>query len=178
LITSPFGGILIQNKVISSKHPIIGVGVVILRNYTVLLGRRKGPRKPGLYGLPGGFLETTESVEMCAKREVLEETGLSDIDLIPVSTVRWNDDDNYYFDFIFYANCPTGNPVVKETDRVESWDWWDLDHPPKPLYEPTEIALQPFRSDRKILTLKLFLRKLLFRNLGVIWIKDNPDNTS
>ncbi len=39
----------------------------------ILLGRRKDS---GLFGLPGGWLEMGEEWEVCASRELKEETGL------------------------------------------------------------------------------------------------------
>jgi len=39
----------------------------------ILLGRRKDS---GLFGLPGGWLEMGEDWEICASRELKEETGL------------------------------------------------------------------------------------------------------
>jgi 8-oxo-dGTP diphosphatase len=39
----------------------------------ILLGRRKDS---GLFGLPGGWLEIGEEWEVCASRELKEETGL------------------------------------------------------------------------------------------------------
>ena len=56
--------------------PQVGVGVLILRDGKVLLGRRKGSHGAGCWSAPGGHLEFGETLEDCAAREVLEETGL------------------------------------------------------------------------------------------------------
>ena len=57
-------------------RPILGVGAIILkRNRVLLVERGKAPLQ-GYWSLPGGVLETGESLEKGVCREVLEETGL------------------------------------------------------------------------------------------------------
>ena len=60
----------------SEKKPRVGVACVVQKEGKVLLGQRKGAHAVGCWGFPGGHLEFVESVESCAKRELLEETGL------------------------------------------------------------------------------------------------------
>ena len=43
----------------------------------VLLGRRTGRYGTGLWGLPGGHVEDTETLAQAAARETLEEVGLT-----------------------------------------------------------------------------------------------------
>ena len=50
--------------------------VLIEREGAILLVRRKYPPRKGLWCLPAGFIETGESPEESAVREVEEETGL------------------------------------------------------------------------------------------------------
>lgn len=58
------------------NKPKVGVGVMILKNGKVLLGKRKGSHGEGEYAFPGGHLEYMESFESCAKREVKEESDI------------------------------------------------------------------------------------------------------
>ena len=58
-------------------RPIVGVGVALLRPGAVLLVRRGQPPNAGAWSLPGGAQELGETVETTARRELLEETGLS-----------------------------------------------------------------------------------------------------
>ncbi|THF84521.1 NUDIX hydrolase [Cohnella fermenti] len=46
----------------------------------LLIKRQKWPFE-GLWALPGGFTKETETVEECARRELEEETGVSDVHL-------------------------------------------------------------------------------------------------
>jgi ADP-ribose pyrophosphatase YjhB (NUDIX family) len=57
-------------------RPWVGIGVVALRDETVLLIRRGRPPRLGEWSLPGGGQRLGETVEACARRELLEETGI------------------------------------------------------------------------------------------------------
>eukprot|EP01084_Bolivina_argentea_P027904 51846_1 len=65
-----------------SKRPKVGLGCLILRKnkqneLEFLVGVRKSSHGEGLYALPGGHLEYSESWCQCAYQEVLEETNLN-----------------------------------------------------------------------------------------------------
>jgi 8-oxo-dGTP diphosphatase len=53
------------------------VGALVCRGREVLLVRRAMDPKKGLWSFPGGFQDYGETAEETARREVLEETGLS-----------------------------------------------------------------------------------------------------
>ncbi len=57
-------------------RPIVGIGVVVLRDDAVLLVRRGKPPNVGSWTLPGGAQEVGETAETAARRELLEETGI------------------------------------------------------------------------------------------------------
>jgi ADP-ribose pyrophosphatase YjhB (NUDIX family) len=58
-------------------RPLVGIGVVVLRNVEVLLIRRGRPPAEGEWALPGGAQKLGETAEQAARRELAEETGLS-----------------------------------------------------------------------------------------------------
>lgn len=61
-------------------NPIPAAAVAIVQDGKILLVKRAVEPRKGLWSLPAGFLESDESVEECAVREVKEETNL-DVEL-------------------------------------------------------------------------------------------------
>jgi ADP-ribose pyrophosphatase YjhB (NUDIX family) len=57
-------------------NPAPGAGVVVLRGREVCLVKRRFAPKQGEWSLPTGFMEWDEDVQLTARREALEETGL------------------------------------------------------------------------------------------------------
>jgi 8-oxo-dGTP diphosphatase len=99
-------------------RPSVGVGVVVVRDGSVLLIRRGQPPNQGQWSIPGGRQEWGETVREAALREVREETGLEVelVDLIgvfdgigrqPDGTVGW-----HYTLIDFVARWTGGEPVA------------------------------------------------------------------
>lgn len=57
-------------------RPIVGIGVVVLKPDAVLLIQRGKPPNMGAWSLPGGAQELGETMQMAARRELEEETGM------------------------------------------------------------------------------------------------------
>ena len=76
-----------RSKSYCYEHPRPAVTVDIVLFYPVgnrvevLLIKRAGEPFKGLWAFPGGFVDEDESLETAADRELLEETGLSNIHL-------------------------------------------------------------------------------------------------
>src|SRR6266404_980268 len=60
----------------NEARPLVGIGVMILKDGKVLMTKRKGSHGEGEYAFPGGHLEFGESFEECAVRETSEESGI------------------------------------------------------------------------------------------------------
>jgi 8-oxo-dGTP diphosphatase len=58
-------------------RPIVGIGIVVLKPGVVLLVRRGKPPNMGAWSLPGGAQEVGETAETAARRELMEETGVT-----------------------------------------------------------------------------------------------------
>lgn len=57
-------------------NPAPGAGVIVVRDRKVCLVKRKFPPRQGQWSFPTGFMEWDEDVQLTARREALEETGL------------------------------------------------------------------------------------------------------
>ncbi len=51
---------------------------------SLLLIRRGGHPYKGMWALPGGFMQSDETVEECALREIMEETSVRPVSIMPV----------------------------------------------------------------------------------------------
>jgi 8-oxo-dGTP diphosphatase len=129
------------------NEPRVGVGVMIVKNGSVLLGKRKGAHGAGEYAFPGGHLEHMESFERCARRETLEECGI-EIEHIRfqfVANVRVYAPQHYVHVGLL-ADWKSGTPEVLEPEASEAWEWHDLDHLPQPLLEMCRLAVDSYKT--------------------------------
>ena len=116
----------------------IGVAVIIIRNDRILLGERIGAHGGGTWALPGGILETGESIEQCAQREVLEETGLELLSIKKYSFTNdiFEDDGKHCVTLYVTACSPEGEAEVREPDQCRQWMWCKFESQPQPLFLP------------------------------------------
>jgi 8-oxo-dGTP diphosphatase len=57
--------------------PRVGVGAITIKDGSVLLVKRAVEPGKGLWAIPGGTLKLGETLQECAAREILEETGVT-----------------------------------------------------------------------------------------------------
>ncbi|MFO0737272.1 MAG: NUDIX domain-containing protein [Labilithrix sp.] len=132
----------------TEERPRVGLGVIVRKGDRILLGRRKGSHGAGQYASPGGHLEHLEGLEACCRREVREETGLEihDVRFLRVMNVT-EYAPRHYVDLSFVAEWASGEPEVREPDKVEGWDWYPLDALPSPLFATMPSALAALRGE-------------------------------
>jgi len=61
----------------SYRNPTVGVAVVLVEGDSILLGRRVGGPRVGLWCIPCGHVDWDEDIREAARREMEEETGLA-----------------------------------------------------------------------------------------------------
>ncbi len=125
----------------------VGTGVVIFKDGKILLGKRKGAHGSGEYSSPGGHLEYMESIDECAKREVLEECGIK---INNLKFLHVANDLSYapkhFVNISFTADWESGEPQVLEPEKCESWGWYEIDNLPEPLYSMTKLSIQSYKN--------------------------------
>lgn len=126
------------------KRPKVGVGVMIVKDGKILFGKRKGSHGEGAWSLPGGHLEFGESLEECAKREVMEETGLlvDGIKEVTFTNDIFTTEDKHYITLYVKAKLVSGKLELKEPEKCERWGWFKWDNLPKPLFLPIENLIK------------------------------------
>ena len=135
----------------SKPRPYIGVGIIVVRNGRVLLGKRKNAHGAATWQFPGGHLEYGESIEACAQRELFEETGLSIVSLRrgPFTNDFFEEEQKHYVTLFVIADQISGTPRVKEPDRCECWEWFKWSQMPKPYFLPIVNLLRQNFSIRE-----------------------------
>lgn len=132
----------------SPRWPRVGVGVLIVRDGKVLIGKRKGSHGAGQHALPGGKLEWRETWEDCGRREVFEETSI-DLTGIPLTYAYTCeavvDEDNHWITVFMRAEVGTAVEAENtEPDKCEGWQWveWGQASVPEPRFLPLDIILK------------------------------------
>ena len=120
------------------ERPQIGVTTIIRRDGKILLAKRKSKHGKATWGFPGGKLEFNETLEECARRELLEESGLAaeKLFLAAVTNDIFAETGKHYVTIFFVADIISGEAIIKEPDKFERWEWFSWDKLPEPLFLP------------------------------------------
>jgi 8-oxo-dGTP diphosphatase len=124
-------------------RPYVGIGGIIVHEGRVVLVKRRFEPLAGQWSIPGGAVETGETLEACLIREMTEETGFV-VEVGPVVEVldRITHDEQgrvlYHFVLIDYLCWPVSGELRAGSDVAEAVlaERSELAH-----YELTEKAL-------------------------------------
>ncbi|MEN9647660.1 MAG: hypothetical protein RLY57_464 [Candidatus Parcubacteria bacterium] len=129
------------------NKPKVGVGIMILKEGKVLLGKRKSSHGSGQYAFPGGHFEYMESFEQSALRELSEECG------IKIQNLRFQFLANlteytpkHYVHVGLIAEWKSGEPEILEPEKCDGWNWYNLDNLPSPLFKACELAFESYKT--------------------------------
>jgi 8-oxo-dGTP diphosphatase len=89
-------------------------------------------------------LDDDESITECARREVLEETGLQIKQLRHLGFIDKPFEMNQQQNITLFvsAEYESGEAQVLEPDKCESWQWFDYANLPRPLFLPIALFLE------------------------------------
>ena len=127
------------------SHPRVGIGVIIVRDDgKILIGKRKGSHAP-YWSIPGGHLESGESFEETAIREIQEETGLliknPEVIAVTNNLKTYKEENKHYISICLTAKYPGGRVENREPEKCEGWRWVAPDNLPQPHYEASEQSI-------------------------------------
>lgn len=123
--------------------PVVGVATLVFKQGRLLLGRRK--KTPGFntWQCPGGLLQTNETIFDCARREVLEETGMviHNLNYGPYSNNIFSTEAVHSVSL--YVTADTDDePRSLEPQLAKDWQWFELATLPQPLFLPLDELLK------------------------------------
>jgi 8-oxo-dGTP diphosphatase len=132
-----------------NERPKTGIGVMIFKDGKILLHKRKGAHGAGEYSFPGGHLEYMESFEACARRETLEEAGITikNVRFLLLSNLK-DYAPKHYVHINFIADWESGEPQNLEPEKCEGWDWYSLDNIPEPCFKTMPACLEAYRTGK------------------------------
>jgi|GEM_PF-5049204 len=143
-------------------RPKAAAGVFVLRNVgldTEVLLQKRGKESAyevghGKYdATASGHVENeTESLTMCAKREAMEELGISfdEKDAVFTTCVYSQDGTTTtYIALYYFVDKYTGTPTICEQGKVEALEWFPMNKLPKNLW-PLSVVEALKNYDKKI----------------------------
>ncbi len=130
-------------------YPKTGIAVMIIKDGTVLLGKRKGAHGAGDFAFPGGKLEWWETFADCARREVKEEAGIEIDNIRFLRLLNFRFYEKHFVDVGLLVDWKSGEPQVLEPAKCEGWEWYPLDNLPKPLFEGVKSSIEAYKTGKQ-----------------------------
>ena len=137
---------ILRAMAIDSQRPRVGVGVIFVREGRVFLAKRHGAHGENTWASAGGHLENCETLEECARREAMEELGLTvgDLRFLCVSNIIAYG--KHYVDIEFVGDIDNQEPRLMEPESFIDSGWFSFDALPNPLFHAMRYALDSYIS--------------------------------
>jgi mutator protein MutT len=140
------------------NKPKVGVGIMLLQDGKVLLGKRHDDAQKassdlhgeGTWTMPGGKLDFHETVKNGACREVLEEIGVK-INPESLEVISVSDEivpDNHYVTIGFLCKDFDGDAKVMEPEEITEWKWYNLDNLPDKVFPPSLKMIKAYLNNK------------------------------
>lgn len=122
------------------RPPRVGVGVIVRRGSEILLVRRASVHGDGTWSTPGGHLDGGETLEACAAREALEETGVKvgDIQFRGITNDVFESEGLHYITVWMESEWRSGKARPLATYELSEVRWFRTDALPDNLFPPLQ----------------------------------------
>jgi 8-oxo-dGTP diphosphatase len=124
----------------------VGVGVCVVKDGKVLLGRRGSDSSHGRgsWAFPGGKLDFGEDWATCAARETLEEAGISitHVRFITCTNDYFKTEGKHFITIYMRADWQAGEPQSLEPGKIEDWQWFAWDDLPSSQFLPLQHLVE------------------------------------
>jgi len=132
-----------MNFIYKYPRPSITVDMLIFKfeNLTkVLLIKRKNEPFKNKWAFPGGFVDENEPLEKAAKRELMEETGLKNVDLKQLKTFGdpGRDPRGHTVSIAFWGLLKEDG-MLKAGDDASETAWFDINNLPSLAFDHQEM---------------------------------------
>lgn len=125
----------------------VGVGALIVRDHKALMLLRtdRCRNNRGMWTIPGGMAEVSETLEDAVRRESLEEAG------VQITLIRFLSLSDRFFDSQHWVSalylCETDSePVNMEPHMHSTIEWVDIDRLPENITAPSMDALTAYKK--------------------------------
>jgi ADP-ribose pyrophosphatase YjhB (NUDIX family) len=131
-----------------------GVGIMVLKDNKVLLGKRNDdPEKAdtelhteGMWTCPGGKADFGEKIIETARRELKEETCIDAINLEMVSVTDHIAENAQFVTLGFVCKEFKGEPKTMEPEEITEWKWFPINELPRPINSASEELINNYLS--------------------------------
>lgn len=141
------GGLCPHCQRYNSRHIVINC-ITIFRTKVLLIKRGIEPGY-GKWALPGGYLDWDETVEEGARREVLEETGIS-VQIIRLLEVKSSPKRNFQNIAIVFLAEADSSELILQKEEILDGGWFDFDNLPEDVAFDHNIMIADYiKRDRE-----------------------------
>lgn len=125
-------------------EPKVNLGIILYEGRKVLLGQRRTSPSVESWGFPGGALELGESPLTCAKRELIEETGLkvTQFSQGPYTSDYFERENKHFVTIYVLAKFEGGALDHRQPEKFKELKWFPWEALPTPLYLPVQNLLK------------------------------------
>ena len=118
--------------------------MIFVRDGRVFLAKRHGAHGEDTWASAGGHLENGETLEDCARREAMEELGVTVGGLRFLCLSNIIAYGKHYVDIEFVGDIEGQEPRLMELDAFYDSGWFPLDNLPEPLFRAMRYAVDSY----------------------------------